>query len=41
MENEVAEARWLPLGDALHRLAYPGEREIAPKALQVLGEHDL
>jgi hypothetical protein len=32
MRREVAEARWLPLDDAEHLLAYKGEREMAAKA---------
>jgi 8-oxo-dGTP pyrophosphatase MutT (NUDIX family) len=36
MEIEVAEARWLPLGQAPRLLAYKGEREMAERALQVL-----
>jgi 8-oxo-dGTP pyrophosphatase MutT (NUDIX family) len=36
MEIEVAEARWLPLGEAPRLLAYKGEREMAERALQVL-----
>jgi ADP-ribose pyrophosphatase YjhB (NUDIX family) len=35
---EVAEARWLPLADAPRLLAYRGEREMAEKALGLLGE---
>jgi 8-oxo-dGTP pyrophosphatase MutT (NUDIX family) len=31
--HEVAEARWLPLDEAESLLAYPGEREMADKAL--------
>jgi 8-oxo-dGTP pyrophosphatase MutT (NUDIX family) len=31
--HEVAEARWLPLDEAESLLAYPGEREMAGKAL--------
>jgi 8-oxo-dGTP pyrophosphatase MutT (NUDIX family) len=31
--HEVAEARWLPLDDAPRLLAYPGEREMAGRAL--------
>ena len=31
--HEVAEARWLPLGEAPRLLAYKGEREMAEKAL--------
>lgn len=37
---EVAEARWLPLADAPRLLAYRGEREMAMKALAVLGAAD-
>jgi hypothetical protein len=37
MEVEVAEARWLPLADAPHLLAYKGEREMAEKAVEELG----
>lgn len=36
MEIEVAEARWLPLGEAPRLLAYKGEREMAERALEVL-----
>ena len=36
MEREVAEARWLPLGDAGALLAYRGEREVAERAEQAL-----
>jgi 8-oxo-dGTP pyrophosphatase MutT (NUDIX family) len=34
---EVAEARWLPLDDAPHLLAYGGERDMAAKAMLELG----
>lgn len=34
--HEVAEARWLPLDEAERLLAYPGEREMAGKALAFL-----
>jgi 8-oxo-dGTP pyrophosphatase MutT (NUDIX family) len=37
MEREVAEARWLPLAEAHRLLAYRGEREMAGKALEQLG----
>ena len=37
MQVEVAEARWLPLGDAPRLLAYRGEREMAEKARDRLG----
>ena len=36
MEVEVAEARWLPLGEAPALLAYKGEREMAVKAGEIL-----
>ncbi len=35
-EHEVAEVRWLPLGDAPRLLAYAGERDMAQKAIDVL-----
>jgi 8-oxo-dGTP pyrophosphatase MutT (NUDIX family) len=38
---EVAEARWLPLDDAERLLAYPGEREMARKALAFIGNDGL
>ena len=36
MELEVAEARWLPLADAIQALAYKGERDMAARALEQL-----
>jgi 8-oxo-dGTP pyrophosphatase MutT (NUDIX family) len=36
--HEVAETRWLPLEDAPRLLSYGGEREMAAKALQLIGE---
>jgi 8-oxo-dGTP pyrophosphatase MutT (NUDIX family) len=36
MRIEVAEARWLPLGEAPRLLAYGGERAMAKKALERL-----
>jgi 8-oxo-dGTP pyrophosphatase MutT (NUDIX family) len=36
--HEVAEARWLPLADAPHLLAYGGEREMARTAAARLAE---
>ena len=36
MRIEVASARWLPLEDAPHLLAYGGERETANKALDYI-----
>jgi 8-oxo-dGTP pyrophosphatase MutT (NUDIX family) len=38
---EVAEARWLPLDEAGRLLAYPGEREMAGKALAFIRENGL
>jgi 8-oxo-dGTP pyrophosphatase MutT (NUDIX family) len=35
--HEVADVRWLPLAEAPALLAYRGEREIAEKALAMLG----
>jgi 8-oxo-dGTP pyrophosphatase MutT (NUDIX family) len=37
MRVEVAEARWLPLGEAPSLLAYGGEREMAARALDRFG----
>jgi hypothetical protein len=34
--REVAEGRWLPLEEAQQLLSYPGEREMAQKALAML-----
>jgi 8-oxo-dGTP pyrophosphatase MutT (NUDIX family) len=39
--HEVAETRWLPLEEAPHLLTYKGEREMAAKALQLIGERAL
>ncbi len=36
--HEVADVRWLPLDEAPHLLTYAGEREMARKALALLGE---
>jgi len=36
MQVEVAEARWLPLGEAPRLLSYSGERKMATKALERL-----
>jgi 8-oxo-dGTP pyrophosphatase MutT (NUDIX family) len=41
MEVEVAEARWLLLEEAPRLLAYGGERQMAAKALALLGESGL
>jgi 8-oxo-dGTP pyrophosphatase MutT (NUDIX family) len=32
-DHEIEEARWIPLRDAVSALTYPGEREIAARAL--------
>lgn len=34
MRAEVDVARWIPLADAVTQLSYPGEREMAQKALE-------
>lgn len=36
MRKEVAAARWLPLAEAQSALSYPGERDMARRALEVL-----
>jgi 8-oxo-dGTP pyrophosphatase MutT (NUDIX family) len=41
LAHEVAEARWLPLDDSPTLLAYKGERDMAERALIVLGEEAL
>ena len=41
MEEEVAEARWLPLDEAPELLAYRGEREMAARAAEALRGDDL
>jgi hypothetical protein len=38
--HEVAEARWLPLAEATSLLAYKGEREMAAKAFERLGDKE-
>lgn len=37
MRKEVDRAYWLPLDEALTRLTYPGEREMATRAKSVAG----
>jgi 8-oxo-dGTP pyrophosphatase MutT (NUDIX family) len=32
-DQEIEDARWMPLEQAVHALTYPGEREIARRAL--------
>jgi 8-oxo-dGTP pyrophosphatase MutT (NUDIX family) len=41
MRVEVADARWLPLADALTLLAHKGERDIARQAMALLAEQEL
>ena len=36
MRQEVDLAWWMPLSDAVTRLSYPGEREMATRALGLL-----
>jgi 8-oxo-dGTP pyrophosphatase MutT (NUDIX family) len=38
MRVEVSEARWLPLGEAPRLLSYDGERKMAAKAWERIGE---
>ena len=37
-EHEVAEVRWLGLADAPRLLAYPGERDMAARAIDAVGD---
>lgn len=39
MRIEVQHAFWLPLSDAPAKLTYPGEREVAERAVRYLKEH--
>ena len=41
MDVEVADARWLPLAEAPHLLAYKGERDMAVKAIEKLADDPL
>jgi 8-oxo-dGTP pyrophosphatase MutT (NUDIX family) len=41
LAHEVADVRWLPLGEAPRLLAYGGEREMAEKALAELADEAL
>jgi 8-oxo-dGTP pyrophosphatase MutT (NUDIX family) len=34
-DDEVLEARWMPIGDAQRALSYPGEREMLARALAI------
>jgi 8-oxo-dGTP pyrophosphatase MutT (NUDIX family) len=36
MRQEVDQAWWMPLTEAVTQLSYPGEREMATRALEVL-----
>lgn len=36
-DDEVEEARWMPLEEAAHALSYEGEREMAARALSAIG----
>jgi 8-oxo-dGTP pyrophosphatase MutT (NUDIX family) len=37
-DHEIEEARWIPLERAAHELTYPGERDMAQRALSRLAE---
>ena len=37
-DQEIEEARWIPLEEAAHELSFPGEREMASRALSRLHE---
>ncbi len=39
-DEEVEEARWLPLSEARQSLSYAGEREMIERAMRVLRERD-
>ncbi|MFB3812992.1 MAG: NUDIX hydrolase [Terriglobales bacterium] len=39
MQIEVSKAEWVPLEEAAQRLTYPGERQVAQKALAYLQAH--
>ena len=41
MEIEVEDARWLPLDETPRRLAYPGERQMAERAIEYLASQSL
>jgi predicted NUDIX family NTP pyrophosphohydrolase len=36
MRVEVDRAHWIPIAEAAAKLSYPGEREMAGKALEIL-----
>ena len=40
MRREVARAFWLPLDEAVSRLSYAGERQVAAKAVRYLCAHE-
>ena len=35
-DHEIEEARWMPLAEAVHALSFPGERQMAERALSRL-----
>lgn len=37
-DEEVEEARWMPLREAVHALSYVGEREVMKRAIEMLAE---
>lgn len=39
-DEEVQEARWMPLGQAQQELSYPGEREMISRAIALLARQD-
>jgi 8-oxo-dGTP pyrophosphatase MutT (NUDIX family) len=39
--HEIADARWLPLADGPRLLAYGGERQMARRAIELLGAEEL
>lgn len=39
-DEEVQEARWMPLAEARRSLSYPGEREMARRAIALLAGKD-
>jgi 8-oxo-dGTP pyrophosphatase MutT (NUDIX family) len=41
LAHEVAEVRWLPLGEAPRLLTYKGEKEMAERALEVVARNEL
>jgi mutator protein MutT len=39
-DQEVEEARWMPLAQAQRSLSYPGEREMVQRAIELLARED-